>query len=235
MDAGLGVFFGLALGVGGSLGAIFRARTWVKTRDGRRRRRVDRLPTVRIADVEPGAVVKIVGTVEAIVPDGAAPSDAPLLEAPLTGQRALAFVTSVDIHDETQRGSPGSFTPYRREKQARDFRVRDESGVAIVRVHGADIIAEPHPVPAEAERQRRWLRKVHGRSRFLFVVPRKLVYAETALRPGAEVVVLGRCAASPAAAKEGPYREGGGDPVITVDATRAGGVEIGRASCRERV
>jgi hypothetical protein len=99
--------------------------------------------------------------------------------------------------------------------------VRDESGVAHVRVNRVEVVAEPRGVTDEGERQKRWLHKVHSRSRFLFVVPRKLVYAETALRLGAEVVVRGRCAVSPAAAKEGPYREGGGERAITLEAPKS--------------
>ena len=219
------VLVGAALGLGSSLGSIAWSRGWAKTRDQRHRRRLDRLPTVRIADVKPGAVVKIAGRVEAIAADGAGVTEALLLEAPLTGQRALAFVTHVQVHDE-QRDGPGSFTPYRREKQALDFRVRDESGVALVRVDRAEVVAEPRGVADAGERQKRWLRKVHGRSRFLWVVPRKLRYAETALRLGAEVVVLGRCAASPPGAKEGPYREGGGEPMITLEAPKSGALVV---------
>ena len=216
---------GIALSLGASLGSIAWSRGWMKTSAQRHRRRLDRLPTVRIADVKPGAVVKIAGRVEAIAADGADAADALLLEAPLTGQRALAFVTHVQVHDE-ERNGPGSFTPYRQEKQALDFRVRDESGVALVRVDRANVVAEPRGVADQDGRQKRWLRKVQGRSRFLFVVPRKLVYAETALRLGAEVVVLGRCVASPAGAKEGPYREAGGEPMITLEAPRSSALVV---------
>ena len=219
------VFGGIALTVAWGLGSILRARAWVKTRDAGRRRRLDRVQTVRIADVKPGAVVKIVGKVEPIARDGAGDADAALLEAPLTGQRAIAFVTGVDILDKSSKYSPPSVTPYRCEKRAQDFWVRDESGVALVRVDRADVVAEPLSVADTDGRQQRWLRRVHGRARFLLVVPRKLQFSETALRPGAEVVVMGRCVAVPTAAAEGPYREGG-EPLITLEAASSGALVL---------
>ena len=95
--------------------------------------------------------------------------------------------------------------------------MRDGSGLALVRTSRATVVAEPRAVSNEGDRPLRWLRSQSGHSRFLGLLPRRFAFSETALTPGAEVVVLGRCTAAPAVASDGPYREGA-EPTITIEA-----------------
>jgi hypothetical protein len=177
--------------------------------EGRRRRRIEKSSTVSIADVTVGAIVKIVGHAEAVDP---------LLEAPLTGRPAIAFLARADllVDSKYERAGPPVYSRYRQESRGHDFLVRDGSGVAIVRMAGARIVAKPSAV-VEPERSTPWLRNRGGHSHFLGILRRQFRYDEALLAPGVEVAVLGRCSAGAAAVSDGPYREGG-EPTVTIDA-----------------
>jgi hypothetical protein len=175
-------------------------------RDRRRRLRLERTPVHSIRNATVGSVVKIAGKVEAVEP---------LIEAPLSARSGVAYVARADLIYSPQRGMRAA-AAYRGEKRAQDFLVRDATGVALVRVAGADIIAEPPIIDCADDRKSRWLRRRHGHARFLGLVRRELRFFETVLVPGAEVVVLGRCAASSPIDGDGPYRDGG-EPSITLD------------------
>jgi len=202
-------FIALIWGLG--IAGVLKTGFWRGDRDARRRRRLDR-PSTSIADARPGSVIKIVGRAEAV--EG-------LVEAPLSGRSAIAFVTRVHIHSSTREADGVHL--YRDEKRAQDFLVRDATGVALVRAAHADVVAGSYDFGIRDGREERWLRTRGGHSRFLGIAKRHLQFSEAALIPGGEVVVLGRCAIRSEAGTDGPYRDSGA-PTITIEAPAGGKV-----------
>ncbi len=99
----------------------------------RLKRRLDRTPVVPIANLEPGAVVRVVGEV-ALVDDG--------LKSPVYQQACAYFTVDVRVREYSNAHRGQSWYVARTLERRCDFGVRDASGVVHVDSRGARFFVE---------------------------------------------------------------------------------------------
>jgi hypothetical protein len=182
----MSVVLGL-LGVGLVVATSIAIYRQVFSAPAKAKRALSARPPRRIADVEDGAVVKIVGKVE-------------LLEAPLVSpiaQRECAFYEAF-VEEELGDENGSNWTQRIAERYARNFVVREGSSKAVVDVSGATfaIVADVHTrsgfLNDATPELEVFLRKYDQESTGLLGFNRTFRYREGAIEAGEIVSVLGR-------------------------------------------
>lgn len=155
-------------------------------RDRRARRKLARAPVQAIAEVTPGTMARLTGTVQRLEEQ---------LTAPMSGRSCAYYLAIV----EEYRGSnkSGNWVEILREEQHIDFLVRDDTGVAHIRMDAPHVVVvRDHQTrsgtfddatPNEAA----FLARFDKTSTNFLGLNRGLRYSEGALEFGEQVTVLG--------------------------------------------
>ncbi len=174
-------------------------------RDARARRKLASTRVEAIAAATPGTTVRVTGTIQRLGEQ---------LVGPMSGRRCVYYLAVVEEY--RSNGKSGSWVEILRDEQHLDFLVRDDTGLALIRMDAPHVVVvRDHntrsgtfddATPAEAA----FLERFSKKSTNFLGLNRGLRYSEGALELGEQITVLGAA------------RPGEGDARLVIEAPEEG-------------